>query len=189
MNLPREERFKTENLILVGLIPAMTHEPVHLNFFLQPLVDELKKLYNGVRMYTYESPMYAVLLRAMLLCVACDIPAARKVCGFKSHAAIAGCSRCLKKFHNRNYSGFVRSSWPKRDLSTHRDIANQIRQCYTQNERDKLEKEYGIKDCVLLQLEYFDPIRYCIIDPMHNLFLGTAKHILKNIWLDESSKV
>lgn len=34
-----------------------------------------------------------------------------------------------------------------------------------------------------MQLDYFDCIRYTIIDPMHNLFLGTAKHIMKNIWL------
>ena len=29
--------------------------------------------------------------------------------------------------------------------------------------------------------------RFTIIDPMHNLFLGTAKNILKNIWLDNFS--
>lgn len=34
-----------------------------------------------------------------------------------------------------------------------------------------------------MQLEYFDCIRFTIIDPMHNLFLGTAKHMMKNIWL------
>lgn len=30
---------------------------------------------------------------------------------------------------------------------------------------------------------YFDPVRMTIIKPMHNLFLGSAKHILKNVWL------
>ena len=34
-----------------------------------------------------------------------------------------------------------------------------------------------------MKLEYFDCIRFTIIDPMHNLFLGTAKHIMKNAWL------
>jgi hypothetical protein len=24
-----------------------------------------------------------------------------------------------------------------------------------------------------------------IVDPMHNLFLGTAKHILKGVWIDK----
>ena len=33
----------------------------------------------------------------------------------------------------------------------------------------------------LLQLEYFDAIRFTIVDNMHNLFLGTAKSFFKNI--------
>ena len=53
INLSREERFKTENLLLVGLIPAMEHEPSDLNPFLRPLVNELKELLAGVRMLTY----------------------------------------------------------------------------------------------------------------------------------------
>lgn len=32
-------------------------------------------------------------------------------------------------------------------------------------------------------IPYFDPVRMAIIDPMHNLYLGTAKHnILKRVW-------
>ena len=31
------------------------------------------------------------------------------------------------------------------------------------------------------KLEYFDPILHTVIDPMHNLFLGTAKKIFKKI--------
>ena len=28
-----------------------------------------------------------------------------------------------------------------------------------------------------------------IIDPMHNLFTGTSKNVMKNIWLDESKPI
>jgi len=35
-----------------------------------------------------------------------------------------------------------------------------------------------------MSLPYFDCVRFHIIDPMHNLFTGTAKHIMKNVWLD-----
>ena len=34
---------------------------------------------------------------------------------------------------------------------------------------------------MLLELPYYDVIRYCVIDPMHNLLLGTARHML-NVW-------
>ena len=38
-------------------------------------------------------------------------------------------------------------------------------------------------------LEYFDCVRFHIVDPMHNLFLGTAKHIMKNVWLDDTEPI
>ncbi len=42
LNLPRSERFKWENVIVVGIDPAISSEPKHLNEFLKPTVDELK---------------------------------------------------------------------------------------------------------------------------------------------------
>ena len=38
----------------------------------------------------------------------------------------------------------------------------------------------------LIELSYFDAICFTIVDPMHNLFLGTAKHTMKNLWLENS---
>ena len=32
------------------------------------------------------------------------------------------------------------------------------------------------------KIRYFDPVRYTIVDPMHNLFLGSAKHTFK-VWI------
>ena len=40
---------------------------------------------------------------------------------------------------------------------------------------------------VLQELEYFDCIPSFVVDPMHNLYLGTAKHMMKNVWLNEKS--
>ncbi len=42
MNLPRSERYKEENILLVGLIPGPTEPKQHINHFLSPLVDDLK---------------------------------------------------------------------------------------------------------------------------------------------------
>src|SRR2546429_1373729 len=36
----------------------------------------------------------------------------------------------------------------------------------------------------MLRLPYFDPIRFLMIDPMHNLFLGIAHWIVKRLWID-----
>lgn len=45
INLPREERFKRENITLIGIIPDMKKEPP-TNSFLQPLVNELNKAWH-----------------------------------------------------------------------------------------------------------------------------------------------
>ena len=188
MNLPRNERYKRENLILVGIIPNLEKEPTSLNTFLKPLVDELKDLWSGIRFSTFDSPIFKFRYRAALLCVACDIPAARKVCGFKGHAATKGCSKCSKEFPGsigqKDYSGFDVSTWPKRNLLEHKRIAHQILGCTSRAAMENISTKYGVRYSSLLDLEYFDVIRFCIVDPMHNLFLGTAKHMFKKIWIE-----
>ena len=36
---------------------------------------------------------------------------------------------------------------------------------------------------MLLELPYFRPIEMLLIDPMHNLFLGTAKYFARDVWI------
>ena len=48
INFPRQVGFKRENVILVGVIPALKSEPSSLNTFLKPLVDELRILWKDV---------------------------------------------------------------------------------------------------------------------------------------------
>lgn len=47
--------------------------------------------------------------------------------------------------------------------------------------RKDLERLHGIRYSVLTELPYFNPARMTIIDPMHNLLLGTTKYTM-NIW-------
>ena len=49
-----------------------------------------------------------------------------------------------------------------------------------------MESELGCRYSVSLKLPYFDPIRMTIIDPMHNMYTGTAKHILRAVWLEQN---
>lgn len=166
-----------ENIILVGVIPGEPH--IHINTLLDPLVDELLKLWDGVAM---KSSM--VLVRAALICVTCDIPAARKVCGFVSHRGRKACTNCLKDFPTEtfgdqpDYSGFERDSWVKRTNIEHRQNALLHRNCQTQSSQNSIVRNHGCRYSVLLRLPYFDPIRMCTIDPMHNLLLGTARHMI-----------
>ena len=87
-----------------------------------PLVEELQNLWDGVEM-SIHSFDETKTVRCALLCVACDIPAVRKVCGFLGYSATLGCSRYLKKFPgsvgNKDHSGFNRTLWPPRTNSLH----------------------------------------------------------------------
>eukprot|EP00112_Aurelia_sp_Birch-Aquarium-sp1_P023214 Seg6828.3 transcript_id=Seg6828.3/GoldUCD/mRNA.D3Y31 product="hypothetical protein" protein_id=Seg6828.3/GoldUCD/D3Y31 len=81
LNLPRTERFKEKNVILVGIIPHMKHEPA-TNMFLEPLVKELKEGWHDGFMLECYGCAEKQKIRVALLCVGCDIPACRKLCGF-----------------------------------------------------------------------------------------------------------
>ena len=54
----------------------------------------------------------------------------------------------------------------------------------TVSKRDEIEKKYGVRYTELLQLPYFDIISFHVIGAMHNLLLGTAKHIA-SIWKEQ----
>ena len=129
----------------------------------------------------------SVIVRAALLSVACDIPAARKVSGFVGPQSLLGCSKCLLEFpttafgEKPDYSNFDRSKWKMRKIETHREKSTQYLSCATLQARKNLERSHGMRYSVLSELPYFDAPRMTIIDPMHNLLLGTAKYIL-NVW-------
>ena len=84
------------------------------------------------------------MFKLALMCVACDIPAARKVGGFMGHGANFGCSKCLKHFPGNvnekiNYSGFNRETWLTRDLDSHRSTCRRLKMCKTLSQRIKLK--------------------------------------------------
>ena len=82
-----------------------------------------------------------------------------------------------------DYSGF--ELCPLRDIVEHRRQVDDVLGKTTQEERNRAESQYGVRYSELLRLPYFDCIRFTVIDPMHNLFLGTAKHVMET-WIDAS---
>lgn len=188
LNLPCHIRYKRSNVILIGIIPGPS-EPSHdINAFLEPLVSELKNFWKGIILNVNTSGSYhQQKVRCAVICVSCDLPAGRKVCGFLSHSAAMGCSRCTKSFPgevgNLCYAGFERDLWQPRTNVSHRINVEEIQKCKTKVSRNQKESELGCRYSVLLDLPYFDAPKMLAIDPMHNLFLGTAKHMI-SIWIN-----
>ena len=80
LNLPRDLRFKWENVIIVGTIPG-PHEPnLTVNSFMRPFVDELLQFWDpGVFL---DEDGRKCFYKLVLCCISSDLPATRKCCGF-----------------------------------------------------------------------------------------------------------
>lgn len=183
-NLPYYLRYKQENIILVGIIPGPKEPKLTINSYLEPLVDELKEFWSGVDLVLPSGN--SVTVRVCLVCVTCDIPAIRKVCGFVGHQAKLGCSKCLCEFNHLQGGGLQYSGnlgeWNLRSLEEHRKRCEESLQCKSQHALQKFSSKYGVRFSTLLNISYFNPVRYHVIDPMHNLLLGTSKHMLE-VWV------
>lgn len=88
LNLPRELRFKWENIIIVGIIPGPKEPSLTVNTFLKPFVDDLLLLWSeGVLLNEDGSQAF---YKFALCCISSDLPATRKCCGFLSYNATLG---------------------------------------------------------------------------------------------------
>ncbi|GET65198.1 hypothetical protein GLOIN_2v1480991 [Rhizophagus irregularis DAOM 181602=DAOM 197198] len=127
-NLPRDIRFKRENLLVLGLLPGPNEVSLHkINHYIAPIVNELELLWSGITLNrTFECQNGKNICAALVL-ISCDIPAARKICGHIS--ALVSCHRCMKRAnyedHQHNFAGMedMENWFITRDLTEHRQNA------------------------------------------------------------------
>ena len=149
-------------------------------------MSELLQLWQGVKLNLPSGT--SANFKCVLLGIGCDLPAARKTCGFLSYSANLGCSRCFQQFsrgfgNRNNYANFNRDSWTLRTNARHRADVQKLLKCTSKTEQAKEESRLGCCYSVLLDLPCFRPIEMLPIDPMHNLFLGTAKPFARDLWI------
>ena len=125
-------------------------------------------------------------------CFTSNIPATSY--GFYGNMARLDCSKCTKEFNEHPITGRISFGgfdvvWPLQNEEEHREQAYESMRQVSRSARDKVEVKYGYRFSALMHLEYFDCVRLNLIDPMHNLFLGTAKHVVKNVWISEENPI
>lgn len=81
-----------------------------------------------------------------------------------------------------NYGGFERCE-PRKDEDIMRQVAEIMKQS-TMTAQAKLEAKYGVRYTELSRLPYFFPT-FTTIDPLHCLYLGIGKAMIKDIWPEE----
>jgi uncharacterized C2H2 Zn-finger protein len=157
-NLPREVRYHTDNVMLVGVIPGPKEPKLNINAYLTPLVLELDEAWKEG--FIVSSPQgVQITVRLALSCVSCDIPASRKVCGFLGHNSTL---ECLKRFgvtfgSRSNFSGYDRANWVGRTKEDHHKRVQEVLQQTTKTGTESTESKNGVRYSVLLCLPYFDP--------------------------------
>ena len=96
LNLPREEWFKIKkkkNIFLIDIIPDMSSEP-KVQTFISPFVIEMNTAWKvGFSWISLKSSKTSLTFKLACMCVGCDIPATRKICGFLGHGATGVCSK------------------------------------------------------------------------------------------------
>jgi hypothetical protein len=189
-NLPRNVRFKKEYMLTLGLLPGPNEVKLdRINHYLNPIVDELLELWNGFNLPISEKHPTGKYIRLAVICCSNDIPAARKLCGHIS--ALEGCHRCYKRANGeegqrRNFGGFddIDQWFKPKDALEHRKNAMIWKHQQTKEDRKQHVSRTHVRWSEMLRLPYFDPIRFLVVDPMHNLFLGIAHWIVKRLWID-----
>jgi len=158
-----------------------------INHYLAPIIDEFLELWKGWKVpKTYQCPD-GLNIKVALIVGSSDTPATRKLFGHGS--AVMKCHRCEKRstysadYKKTHYGGDHNYEISNAEL--HREHAHEWLQCSSKNSRDNHFKEHGVRWSELLRLPYMDPIRFAAVDPMHCLFLGVAKWIIKSIFVNQ----
>ena len=192
-NLPRSERNKPENIMYLGFLPGPKEVGLErINHYLAPIVDELLELWKGWKIpKTFEHPA-GLEIKVALIVASSDTPATRKLFGHGS--AVMKCHRCEKRstysheYKKTHYGGMEDyDEWVTRPASAslHKEHAQEWMECTSKNTRDLHFKEHGVRWSEFLRLLYMDPNRFAVVDPMHCLFLGIAKWIIKSIFVNQ----
>ncbi|XP_052724112.1 uncharacterized protein LOC128193952 [Vigna angularis] len=108
-NLPPEMCMSKPYMFLTCLIPGPFNPKVRIDVYLEPLIDDLKKLWSGVITYDI-SRRQNFIMRAMLMWTINDFPAYGMLSGWSTHGKLA-CPHCMehsKAF--RLYNG-RKNSW------------------------------------------------------------------------------
>ncbi|QRV82786.1 Transposase family tnp2 [Ceratobasidium sp. AG-Ba] len=181
LNLHRSVRYRPENSILACVIPGPGEPSLEeLNQVLDPLVEELQTLYDGVEMTVCEGDTTKTeKVHLSVLMTNNDSPARAKSTGRAGHAhhsSFCECE-CTHKDINTEY-GYNIDAHKYMDEEEALRLARNSLDAPNNRERQRIADEYRMRWSSFNHLPQWKPYKNAPVDLMHNLYLG----IVKAIW-------
>jgi len=181
LNLPESERYKYKNMYLAGVIPGPSKPSMEqINHVLVLLVKELLEFWKGV--FFTSTARYTVgrFVKAVVIPLVCDMLAARQMAGLGSVTSKFFCTFC--RLPIQDIENLLKHTWPERRLHEQVVWAREWRDCESERERERLFKLHGVRWSALLELPYWNPILFSVVDQMHAAFLGLYQTHCRRIW-------
>lgn len=147
------EDYKSEPFIIA--LYGGNSKPVSTKEYFEQFVQEMNDLLgNGILI---DETLYKIELLGFI----CDRPARAFIKGCKGHVGFCSCERCVVHGITVNKKLVFTEAYSseRTDLSF----------------RNKTQKEHHVKDCHLLQLKDFDPVKHVYLDSMHLFIEGIIK--------------
>lgn len=119
-------------------------------------------------------------IRAVIVPLVCDLPAARKMAGIGGHMFRFFCSECW--LSSAAIENINPEEWEYRTCTDHRQAAQRWKNASTNEEQRLLFLSKGIRWSELLWLPYWDLTLYVAIDSMHCFYLGLCRRHVIDIW-------
>lgn len=172
LNLPRNLRYRPENIYLVGVIPGLS-EPsaIQMNHILSPLIDVLLEMWhNGLFLRHTPKHPFGRRSRVAVVPLVADLHTGQKMAGFGSRTSTHFCSYCLTTIQDRD------------NIEHLRDSATEWRDAPTVKTHAAIIELTGIRWSELLCLPYWDPTCYLGADPKDIFYLGLFQHHICEVW-------
>jgi hypothetical protein len=188
LNFPSHLRYLFRNMYLAGVIPGPGKPSLdQINHALSILVTELLDFWKGIFYAVALSSPYGRFVKGALIPLVCDMLAARQLAGFSSATSTHFCTFCLTKI--QDIENLNKAGWILRDISKHIHYAKQWRDAPDEMARQSRFKKTAIRWSALLDLPYWNPIVFSVVDTMHSTYLGMVASHCRRIWgIDASTE-
>jgi len=181
LNFPPTLRYLFRNMYLAGVIPGPGKPSLdQINHALSLLVLELLDFWKGVFYTITFASASGLLTKGAMIPLVCDMLAARQLCGLGSATSTWFCTFCLLTI--QEIENLDKSSWPPRNLGEQIGWAQLWRDCDSEEGREEIFKERGVRWSVLLDLPYWNPIVFSVLDSMHADYLGLSQSHCRKFW-------